>query len=69
MIKNIISILLTVIINLSISAQEIKETVQPLSKKAVKGFMYEAKKDDSGNLIITYKIPGAKKSNEIFLRI
>ena len=66
MIKNIISILLTVIINLSISAQEIKETVQPLSKKAVKGFMYEAKKDDSGNLIITYKIPGAKKSNEIF---
>ena len=47
-------------------AQEFKEAVQPLSAKAVKGYMYEAKKDKDGNSIITYKIAGPKKTKEVF---
>ena len=51
---------------LATTAQEVKETIQPLSPKAVKGYMFNATKDKVGNSTITYKIPGAKKTNEIF---
>lgn len=64
--KSIISFSLIVVTTLGAYAQEFKEAVQPLSPKAVKGFMYEAKKDETGSSVITYKIPGAKKSNEVF---
>ena len=42
-----------------------QETIQDLSKKAGKGFLYKAVNAD-GNYTITYKIPGDKKANEIF---
>jgi len=64
--KSIISFGLIVITTLGAYAQEFKEAVQPLSSKAVKGYMYETKKDGNGNMLITYKIAGAKKSNEVF---
>lgn len=64
--KEIISFGLIVISTLGVYAQEFKESVQPLSSKAVKGYMYETKKEDNGNTLITYKIPGAKKSKEVF---
>ncbi|MBA3704934.1 MAG: hypothetical protein H0W84_03245, partial [Bacteroidetes bacterium] len=64
--KSIVGIGLILITNLFTYAQEFKEVVQPLSPKAIKGFMYEAKKDENGNSLITYKIPGAKKPNEVF---
>jgi len=51
---------------LGAKAQEFKENVQPLSSKAAKGYMYEAKKDGNGIYLITYKMAGAKKSNEVF---
>jgi len=64
--KNILAFGLIIISAIGITAQDFKEAVQPLSAKAVKGFMYEVKKDNQGNSTITYKIPGAKKSNEVF---
>ncbi len=45
------------------NAQDTKETTQPLSKKAVKGYMVNAVKEDGGNATITYQIPGNKKSD------
>jgi hypothetical protein len=42
-----------------------QETAQELSKKARKGFITETAKSD-GNYLITYKIGGDKKKNEIF---
>jgi len=42
-----------------------QETIQDLSKKAGKGFLYKAANAD-GTYTITYKIPGDKKANEIF---
>ena len=49
----------------SVTAQDAKETVQDLSKKAVKGFMYDASKDANG-VSITYKIKGDKKADAAF---
>lgn len=66
MTKSLISFGLIVVSTLGAYAQEFKESVQPLSKKAVKGYMYEATKDGEGNSLITYKIAGSKKSNEVF---
>lgn len=43
-------------------AQESKETIQPLSKKATKGYVYNVAKDGAGNSTITYKIAAAKKN-------
>ena len=57
---------LVLIVSLTANAQEFKESVQPLSKKSVKGFLYDVNKDDSGNSRITYKIKGDKKSEEVF---
>ena len=64
--KNIISFGIFAITTIGAQAQEVKEVVQPLSPKAAKGYLYNAAKDAAGNSIITYKIPGPKKSNEIF---
>jgi hypothetical protein len=66
MTKSLISFGFIVITTLGAYAQEFSESVQPLSTKAVKGYMYEAIKDSDGNSLITYKIPGSKKSNEVF---
>jgi hypothetical protein len=68
--KNLLKIQFNIVLlgglTIAANAQEVKETMQPLSPKAVKGYMYSNTKDEAGNSIITYKIPGAKKSNEIF---
>lgn len=45
--------------------QDLKEAVQPLSEKAVKGFLYDVSKDDQGNLNATYKFKVNKKSDEV----
>jgi hypothetical protein len=47
------------------NAQTVKETTQPLSKKAQKGFVNEVT-FPGGNTLITYKIGGDKKKNELF---
>ncbi|MCZ2276414.1 MAG: hypothetical protein LC117_00590 [Bacteroidia bacterium] len=46
-------------------AQELKEAVQPLSSKAVKGYMYETRKGDDGSVYVTYKMKLDKKSDNI----
>src|SRR5258708_3651321 len=40
-----------------------QETVQELSKKAYKGYLYDVKTDNNA-LSITYKIPGEKKNSD-----
>jgi hypothetical protein len=64
--KNIISFGLIVCSTLGAYAQEFYETNQALSSKAVKGYMYDVKVDDTGNSLITYKMSGAKKSDQVF---
>lgn len=49
----------------SVKAQDFKESVQPLTKKSIKGYLYDVHKDGSGNSLITYKIKEDKKSDEI----
>lgn len=49
----------------TITAQEYKETTQQLSKKADKGYMYAAWKDEGGSSYITYKMRLDKKSEDI----
>jgi len=46
-------------------AQDVKESVQPLSKSATKGYVYDVKKEEGGNTTVTYRIPGDKKSPTI----
>ncbi len=55
-------VLLTSIVN----AQELKEVVQPLTSKAANGYVYDIRKDEAGVSFVTYKIKGAKKSEEVF---
>ena len=68
--KTSISIYIAIVILISFSsnirAQEVKEIIQPLSSKSTKGYLFSYSKDEAGTSTITYKIPGAKKSNEIF---
>ncbi len=45
--------------------QVLKEVVQPLSDKAVKGYLYDVSKDAQGNLNATYKFKVNKKSDEV----
>lgn len=47
------------------SAQEIKETIEPLSKKAQKGYICDVSKDESGNCNVTFKMKMDKKSDVI----
>ena len=56
--------LLLFVVN-TISAQEFKETVEPLSSKAQKGYMYDVSKDDSGNSSVTFKMKVDKKSDAV----
>lgn len=49
----------------AMSAQEFLESVQPLSKKAQKGYMYDVSKDEGGNNHIIFKMKLDKKSEEI----
>ena len=46
-------------------AQQFKESVQPLSGKALKGFLYDVTKDADGNTNITYQMKVDKKSDEV----
>ena len=46
-------------------AQELKESVQPLSGKAIKGFLYDVSKDADGNTNIIYQMKVDKKSDEV----
>jgi len=52
--------LLTISCSIAI-AQEVKEVIQPLSKKAYKGFLYDFGKDDGGGTKVTYVMRGDKK--------
>lgn len=56
--------LLLLVVN-TISAQEFKETIEPLSSKAQKGYMYDVFKDESGNSNITFKMKVDKKSDAV----
>lgn len=47
-------------------AQNIQETVTPLSKAAHKGFMEDVKIDGEGNINVLFKIKGDKKADELF---
>jgi hypothetical protein len=46
-------------------AQDFKESVQPLSDKALKGQIYEVKKAENGDNNIVYKMKVNKKSDEV----
>ncbi len=62
--KSILSKIICLLLIANISrAQEFKESVESLTTKAKKGFMYDVSKDDNGNTNITYKIKGDKKSD------
>jgi hypothetical protein len=47
------------------NAQVFNEAVQPLSEKAMKGYMYKVSKDEGGNSSITYKMKLDKKSEAV----
>ncbi len=64
--KIIISSAILFIAVVTAKAQDIKEVVEPLSKKSAKGYMYDITKDESGSIHITYKTKGDKKSEEVF---
>ena len=53
---------------LAVATTSAQETVQDLSKKAGKGFLYSAA-NDGGGYKLTYKIPGDKKKEEIFYEV
>jgi hypothetical protein len=64
--KNLLmAMLMIATITGTITAQEYKETTQQLSKKADKGYMYAAWKDEGGSSYITYKMRLDKKSEDI----
>jgi hypothetical protein len=50
---------------LNVNAQEFKEGAQPLSKKALKGQLFEVNKDQSGNNNIVYRMKVDKKSDAV----
>lgn len=50
---------------LSVQAQEFKESVEPLSKKAVKGHLYDISRDENGISRVTYKMKVDKGSDEV----
>src|SRR5665647_1817931 len=60
--KHIIALLVIFCFAGTVSAQE---AVQELTKKATKGFISETD-NSGGNYLITYKIGGDKKKNEVF---
>ena len=57
--------LLLALYGMSVSAQTIKEVVQPLSNKATKGYLDDVTFED-GNINVLYKISGDKKKDELF---
>ncbi len=48
-----------------IIAQDVQEAVQELSKKAVKGYLYDVNKEANGNINVFYKMKLDKKSDEV----
>ncbi len=64
--KSIFSLLTLVLFASPIlKGQEYKETVQPLTAKSMKGYVYDVSKDLSGNTNITYKMKLDKKSEAV----
>lgn len=64
--KNLFTALtLTWIVMVNATAQEVKEIVQPLSAKAIKGFLYDTKIDNDGSLHVTYKMKVKKSKDEV----
>lgn len=63
--KTIFSSLLLLLYITQTNAQEYKETVQPLTAKSMKGYVYDISKDAAGNSNITYKMKLDKKSEDI----
>lgn len=61
----LISIACCAIITTNAFAQEFKESVQPLSDKALKGQIYEVSKAENGNNNITYRMKVDKKSDVV----
>jgi hypothetical protein len=59
------TIALLAVITITANAQEFKETVQPLSVKAQKGYLYDVSKDVTGNSNVTYKMKLDKKSEDV----
>jgi len=59
------AILLIATAAIAVNAQEFKETVQLLSKKAEKGYVYNVSKDEGGTSYITYKMKLDKNSEDI----
>ncbi|TDD98583.1 hypothetical protein [Flavobacterium cellulosilyticum] len=49
----------------NVEAQEFKESVQPLSSKSQKGYMYDVSKEADGSNNITFKAKADKKSEEV----
>lgn len=64
--NSIQTVALFLILSLGVKAQEVKETIEPLTKKSIKGYVYDVHKDDRGTCHITYKIKGDKGSDEVF---
>lgn len=59
------TILLLILAINTVFSQEFKETVQELTPKSQKGYMYDVSKNDEGNTNITFKMKVNKKSDAI----
>lgn len=59
------SIAISLLACLSVQTQEFKESVEVLSKKAVKGHLYDISRDESGKSLVTYKMKIDKSSEEV----
>lgn len=59
------SIAFSLLTCLSVQAQEFKESVEVLSKKAVKGYLYDISRDETGKSLVTYKMKVDKKGDQV----
>src|SRR5437868_12656300 len=68
----VIKISLLIIAALAIAnsyAQNIKESVQPLSKKSQKGYLHDVNIMEEGNINVLYKISRDKNKDELFYEL
>ncbi|MBP9082926.1 MAG: hypothetical protein KBH11_07610 [Bacteroidia bacterium] len=63
--KYLIICVITALLPMVGMSQELSEAVQPLSKKAIKGFLYDVTNSDDGGSILTYKMKVDKKSDAV----
>ncbi|SHG78380.1 hypothetical protein SAMN05443549_106215 [Flavobacterium fluvii] len=59
------TIVLLILVSNAAYSQEFKETVQELTAKSQKGYMYDITKNDAGNSNITFKMKVNKKSDDV----